>query len=322
MPRIKFISKKERILYITGIISGLILTVIVIYPGLLTASLDMEQRKAARCMDEMIAEVSRYCALNSIAIDSLSDPDLTGLIGPEWTEMTSTLGHLDAKRTSIQPDFAALIVRLLKEAGVQRNDTIGLVCSGSFPGLMLASLSAAKALDLKYKILLSLGSSSFGANRPELTIIDIYQILIENNLIDTKPAGVSLGGEQDAGLGWDPDIIRFLSLKISQSEYPFIRAENLQESIKIKAEMLGLEHSAISALINTGGAMANIGTSPSILRVKPGLVTRMKIPPENQQGIIHIAAKNQIPVIHLLYLKGLIVEYRLTWDPAARRSAE
>ncbi len=322
MHRIKIISKKERIVYITGIVSGLMLTIIVTCPGVMTPSLDTHQRKAAEYMDEMITAVSRYCALNSIEIDPISDPDLTGLIGPEWTEMTSTLGHLDAKRTSIQSDFAALIVKLLNKAGVQRDDTIGLLCSGSFPGLMLASLSAAKALDLEYKIILSLGSSSFGANRPELTILDIYQILLENSLTGGKPAGVSLGGEQDTGLGWEEDIIRFLSLKISKSEYNFIRAENLQESIKVKAEILGLEQQAITTLINTGGAMANIGTSPSILRIKPGLVSGMKIPPDDQQGLIHLAARNQIPVIHLLYLKGLAVEYGLSWDPASQRPAE
>ncbi len=61
--------------------------------------------------------------------------------------------------------------------------------------------------------------------------------------------------------------------------------------------------------------MANIGTSASILGVKPGVVRQMKAVPADQQGLLHVALDQGIAVIHLLYIKGLVREYGLPWDP-------
>ncbi len=73
-----------------------------------------------------------------------ADVNRTGLIGLETSPITTTLGNLEAKRTTTNPDFAALLVRLLAEAGVKRGETIAVGASGSFPALIVAALSAAK----------------------------------------------------------------------------------------------------------------------------------------------------------------------------------
>ncbi len=323
MRRIHSKRKNEQYIKLAGLASGIILLFIILYQTIFPIIRDAEQEQAIVYMEQMIAAVADHCERINLEIDPLNDPAMTGLIGPEWTEMTTTIGHVDAKRTSIQPEFAALIVRLLREAGVEKGDVIGLASSGSFPGLMLASLSAAKAMDLKCRTILSVGSSSFGANRPDLTVLDIYQLLLSQKLIENIPVAVSLGGEQDSGYGWEPYIIEHLSSKIKISNYPFIREEKLLESAKSRAKFIGLqEPNPVKVLINSGGAMANIGTNESILRLKPGVVAGMKMPPEDQQGLIHLALIKNIPVIHLLYLKGLVAEYGLHWDPAVGEHAE
>ncbi len=38
----------------------------------------------------------------------------------------------------------------------------------------------------------------------------------------------------------------------------------------------------------------------------------------DKQGIIHKALQNSIPVIHLLNIKGLAIEYGLKWDPVVK----
>ncbi len=56
------------------------------------------------------------------------------IIGPEYTEITTTLGPLAAKKLSLHPDFAALAVRYLLAAGVGPGDRVAVNFSGSFPG--------------------------------------------------------------------------------------------------------------------------------------------------------------------------------------------
>jgi poly-gamma-glutamate system protein len=302
-----------------GIVSAIILTGIILYQQFLPDKKSSQQEKAIIIMEEMLYTISEYCYENDIYIDTMNDPGKTGLIGPEWTDMTTTIGHLEAKRTTIQPEFASLMIELLAEAGVNKNDTIAIGCSGSFPGLLLASLSAAKAAGIKCKTVLSLGSSSFGANRTNLNILTIYNILYNKGLIDKPPLAVSLGGENDSGEGWGKAIYIKLTEDIVKSGYLFINKPNLKESVFSRDSLYNFDNgSSIKAFINSGGAMANIGTSPTILGLKPGLVRKHKIPEQDQQGAIHRAMINDIPVIHLLNIKGLAMEYGLKWDPVIR----
>src|SRR6187399_876105 len=40
------------------------------------------------------------------------DPNRTGLIGPDWSETTTTIGEVQAKRTTTNPDLAAAVARI------------------------------------------------------------------------------------------------------------------------------------------------------------------------------------------------------------------
>ncbi|MBK6335610.1 MAG: poly-gamma-glutamate system protein [Betaproteobacteria bacterium] len=84
-----------------------------------------------------------------IAIDPTTDPSQSGLIGIDYSDLTTTLGDLRAKQLSVQPAFAALIVTWLKDAGVRRGDRVALSLTGSFPGLNIAALSACEAMGLE-----------------------------------------------------------------------------------------------------------------------------------------------------------------------------
>jgi hypothetical protein len=67
-----------------------------------------------------------------------------------------------------------------------------------------------------------------------------------------------------------------------------------------------------------GGADANVGTSPTLLSLGPGLLDPAAIlqPPEPQRGVLHAMAAAGVPVIHLLNLRGLAGRHGLPWDPA------
>jgi len=306
----------NRRLHIVGTVSIIILSTAITIDHYQSDRYDLQERTAISYMESMIELISDHCNSNGIEVDPILDPAKTGLIGPEWTSITSTVGHLDSKRTTINPEFAALMVTLLREAGVKPGDTIALGSSGSFPGLLLSSLAAVNAMDVKCRTIISIGSSSHGANRPDLTILDIYQLLLRSGKISKAPVAVSLGGEGDLGSDWEDVTIKKLIEKIENSGYHFIREETLKLSVDERLSSYSMDESSeIKAFINAGGAMANIGTSETILGLKPGVVRKFRIPEPDQQGVIHKALQSGIPVIHLLNIKGLAMEYGLKWDP-------
>ncbi len=63
------------------------------------------------------------------------DPAKTMMIGPTMSVVTTQVGHLDAKQTSVNPNFAAVVVDMLHEAGVKSGDILLSVAPDRFlPG--------------------------------------------------------------------------------------------------------------------------------------------------------------------------------------------
>ena len=94
-----------------------------------------------------------------IPIEPEIDPNATGLIGPEYTVITTTLGYLPAKRTSTNPNMAGVLVAMLDRAGAKPGDCAAVGFSGSFPALNVAVLCALQAMELRPVIVSSVGAS-------------------------------------------------------------------------------------------------------------------------------------------------------------------
>ena len=250
--------------------------------------------------------------------DSLSEEDIndTGLLGSEFTLMTTTLGDLEAKRTTTNPDFAAVILHMLMKAGVKQGDSVAIGASGSFPALLIATLSACKALDANPIVMCSLGASQWGANMRNFTILDIMYWLSEAGMC-SMPVAVSLGGDLDTGVNFPEDLKRSLVEKIRQYNVEFINEPDLAKNVSVRMELYlaSVGESGIAAFVNIGGASVNTGISETFLKLKPGLTTVSKFPEEAKQGVLHRMAKMGVPVINLLYMKGICLEYSLPWDP-------
>ncbi|MCK5651870.1 MAG: poly-gamma-glutamate system protein, partial [Gemmatimonadetes bacterium] len=123
-----------------------------------TVTWSEEMHDAAGRMWEAIAVIAGHHGTVGIRIDEAIDPNRTGLIGPEYTELFTTLGQLEAKRTTTNPDVSALLVHLLRRAGVTSGDTIAVGASASFPALMIATVTAAEAMGAHPVAILSLGA--------------------------------------------------------------------------------------------------------------------------------------------------------------------
>jgi poly-gamma-glutamate system protein len=268
--------------------------------------------EAARTMRNAISAVSRHCDTVGIPIDEALDPNRTGLIGPECTELFTTLGNLEAKRTTTNPDVAGLLVRLLRRAGVSAGDTIAVAASGSFPALLIATVSAAETMGVHPATILSLGASSYGATRPEFNLLNVHRLLLSEGILRTPLVAVSLGGEGDVGAEFEPGFRARLVESIRETGIPFLYEPDLRENV---ARRIKLHGERVGAFVNIGGSDANLGSSPLVLRLRPGLNTDVELPPPSQRGVLFEWAARDVPVIHLLNVRGLALRHGIPWDP-------
>ena len=278
-----------------------------------------EMVKAAGIMERAVLIIGEYCDKSGIRIDTTLDPNHTGLIGPVYSDIVTTKGNLEAKRTTTNPEMAALIVYLLEKAGVKKGDTIAIGSSASFPALMIASLSAAKAMEVDPILIFSLGASSYGATNPDFNLLDMFLLLQGRFIFSVKSAAVSLGGEGDIGKEFNPEIKKELIEQIGQTKIPFIYEKDFRKNVLTRMEIYrkNAPRGKISAFINSGGGDANIGLSNLVLKVKPGLNIKLPLPPEKKRGVLFEMASQNVPCIHLLFIKGLVRKYGLPWDPVA-----
>jgi poly-gamma-glutamate system protein len=276
--------------------------------------------EAATAMDAGLSSVTRHCRDAGVPIEVGIDPNRTCLVGPEHTELFTSLGQLEAKRTTTTPDMAGLLVHLLSEAGVKEGDKVAVGASGSFPALMVATLTAVEALGATPVSILSLGASSFGATRPAFHLMNLYQLLEAEGFVSVPPAAVSLGGSGDVGAEFDPTFRAGLLRDLLGSDVPILQNPDLRANVAERMARYGFpatgrEPGGVAAFVNIGGAEVNLGVSPRILGVPPGLAERFDFPPEDERGVLFEMASRGVPVIHLLHVRGLVLRYGLPWDP-------
>jgi len=296
-------TRTGRFMLISGFFALIILSGTLLIRGGKSHNATREMRLAYQNMDSALDVISRHCRANGINRDLLNDPQETGMIGPELSEITTTAGDLAAKRTTLNPAFASLLVHYLTEAGVKRGDTIAIGSSGSFPGLMIASLSAAKAMGLEEITILSIGASSFGASNPDFNILDLYKLLQTSGWIHKDPAGVTPGGEMD---GREGNILDRLEEAVAW-----------RDSVYFKGGA-----GSVKAFINAGGSFANIGISPEVLKLSPGLIRKAKLPEKEKRGMIYSMLARGIPVIHLLNIREIARKNHLPWDSGGGEESE
>lgn len=274
------------------------------------------QLNAAEIMESCEKVLKEARLEMGIDIDRELDLNQTGLIGGEFTELTTTVGNLDAKRTATNPNFASLLVRYFFELGLEKGDTVYIGASGSFPSLVLATLSASRAMELKPVLIYSVGSSMYGANIPRFTFLEMIRILDEKDILENPVVAVSMGGNYDRAEGmFFPDSRKIIMQSIDESGVAFIYEENLAASIKKRLEIYK-NYPNGKCFVNIGGAATNFGNTSESLEIPNGLnLTLENIPSGDQRGLMFEFAELGLPVIHLLNIRDLAMKSGLPIDP-------
>lgn len=251
--------------------------------------------------------------------DAAADPNLTGLIGVETSDITTSLGNLQAKRTSTNPDFAALLVYLAARAGIRQGDYVAVGASSSFPALILASVIAAETLGARPLLIVSLGSSEWGANQPGFGWLEMEDCLRRAGLVSAGTAAVSFGGDEDAGGGMSEAVRQSLRAKIRDRGLMLIEGGSLEDDVRQRLRVYRIRAGLgrLGLFINVGGNWANLGRSSGVLKLRPGLLGKKEVllPEPGETGILQAMAGRGVPVIHLLNIRGLAERYGLPWDP-------
>jgi poly-gamma-glutamate system protein len=285
----------------------------------------------ARAAEEIMSRaetVIRDCRLErGVPIDPETDPDRTGLIGVVSSPITTSLGSLEAKRTTTDPAFAGLLVRLLDKAGARPGDVVAVGASSSFPALILAVLAACRASGIEPLVISSLGSSSWGANIPEFNWWDMEDCLDASGVLAVHPLAYSIGGDQDRGRDMGPEGRALILGEAARRGISLLEEPGLEATVAARMRLYEEKANGrpIKAFINIGGSWVNLGVDSRVLNVGPGLhlptgpSAITSLPPPGKSGMIFAMARRGIPVIHLLFIRGLCRKYGLPWDPPGKR---
>jgi poly-gamma-glutamate system protein len=250
-------------------------------------------------------------------IDADVDPQDSGLIGVSSSPVTSLSGHLPAKQTTINPNWAAVVLKMLREAGVEKGDVVAMAVSGSFPALNLVAYTAVEQLGAQPVIIVSGSASQWGANVPGLTWIDMARELRKEGFISSKEIVGSLGGAEDRGIGVSErgrDIIR---QAIEKSELQFLLPANLEESVAKRIALYSdyANGRPISAYINIGGGSASTGPPSSDHYFEPGLITSAQPRAFAVDSVTGHFLKQGVPVLNLSGIATIARRYGLPLTP-------
>ncbi len=231
------------------------------------------------------------------------------MIGDDYTFLTTTLGSLKAKSTAANPEFGAVITRLLVEAGIDSSSVVGVTLSASFPSLAVASLAALQTLGCRTVMISSLGASTYGANQVNATWLDMENWLRQKGSLLYSSEVVTYGAEGDRGGGLTEEGLAAMDTAALRNGYEIWVPATLDESIQSKVDLL--KDSGIDLLINIGGNQASLGGCAHGPTIPNGYRDNYLGCTHPDRGIISRLAQQSVPYIHLLNIRDLAIRYRL-----------
>lgn len=274
------------------------------------------QIEAANKMKELSEVVKNYKIELEIPIYDY-DYFQTGLLGDEYNEYTTSLGHLESKRTSTNPDMAALLVEMFKEVGLKPNDHVAVGLSGSFPALNLAVLSASETMDLNLTIISSFGSSTYGSNQRELTFPKILAKLHEDGQTIYNSAMVTLGGDDDVASEKPREIVGPIVKEYEDLGLNVMIEPDFQENINKKVDLY-YDLGNVDCYVAVGGNLTFLGIGEFDIANRQGILSTSRIRSINfgeKDGLITYFLSKNVPTIHLLNVRKIVTDYGLPFDP-------
>jgi len=250
-----------------------------------------------------------------------------------------------SKQTTVNPNFAAVVVQWLKDLRIKSGDVVAVGVSGSFPAVNVAVYAALHELGIEPVIISSTAASQYGANDPNFTWLDMEAALRKSQVFPYKSVAASLGGVGDDAIGLTKRGRNMLERAIERNKIPVLAevepkrpapvetTENDSEQTELNftlvdqdrvRERVRLYHEVagdrpIKAYVNVGGGTVSVGTKVGKRKFVPGVNSR---PPKGIEdmppSVLGAFLELGIPGIHLTQMielaerNGLEIAPRVT----------
>jgi poly-gamma-glutamate system protein len=276
-----------------------------------------EMLMAARSMQTASRVLWLEKEMRSLTPPMQVDPNRTGMIGQEYTSLTTTIGELPAKRTATNPDLAAALVGQIASLNLARGTPVVIVVSGSFVGGDVAAITATETLGLRPIVIASLSASMWGANEPEFNLIDMLSALREHNVIRTRVVAAVLGGSGAIGGSMDPDGVAALRRSAARDGVPIVEVRPVAALIDALLAHINAEagEARPGLVINAGGALIGLGSCRESYEWPPGLTRRAPPCSDGTPGLAMRLAAEGLPVLHIINMRRLALQWGLPFDP-------
>ena len=275
--------------------------------------LDSLKKEASKIYQDQNAEQIKT---NYPVPDSTLDPIDSGLVFfCEGTE-----GALPSKLSTLNPNFAALVVDLFLEAGLEEGDDIAVAFTGSLPGANVAVLSACEAMGINPIIITSVSASNWGAcDYDRFSWLDMeneLELFFNSDKYTSIAASIGKGG--DCGNSLPNEIINKIDKKIKKrisgsGATLSNRDKDLEYHVDKRINKYwGHNNSDIKLYVNVGGGVASLGTYPGIKESTGFLsVDSLKtLKDKNQINEISVMSKmsleHEVPAINIVNIEQLI----------------
>ena len=302
-----------------------------------------EKMLAARRAQEALEVIHEASERRGLSLRLKSDPSGSRMIGEVLSPITSGSGSLVSKQTSVNPNFAAVLVEWLKELRVKSGDVVAVGVSGSFPAMNVAVYSALHELGIEPIIISSTAASQWGANDPNFTWLDMEAVLRKNEVFPYKSVAASLGGVGDDAIGLTQRGRRMLERAIERNQIPalaemdekelpeptvqaggesttpslaLVDEGRVRERMRVYYEKAG--DRSIKAYVNVGGGTVSVGTKVGKRKFNPGVNSR---PPKGIEdmppSVLGAFLETGVPGIHVTRIIDLAEAYGLEIAPRA-----
>jgi poly-gamma-glutamate system protein len=300
-----------------------------------------EKMLAARKAQDALDIIRDASERKGLQLRAKTDPAGTRLIGEVLSPITSGSGSLVSKQTSVNPNFAAVVVQWAKDLRLKSGDVVAVGVSGSFPAMNVAVYSALHELGIEPIIISSTAASQWGANDPNFTWLDMEAVLRKNEVYPYKSVAASLGGVGDDAIGLTKRGRRMLERAIERNEVPalaeiepqdqrgeivedeegqpvaslgLVDEDRVRERMRVYYEMAG--DRTIKAYVNVGGGTVSVGTKVGKRKFLPGVNVR---PPkgieEMPPSVLGAFLETGVPGIHVTRIIDLAEEFGLEIAP-------
>ena len=232
--------------------------------------------QASEKMQQCLSAINQNFSFKKSELDIYK----TGLIGINNSSITTIQDYdssmVKSKLLTTHPNFSAILVEFFYETEIKDGDTIAVSMTGSFPGANIALLSVCETMNIIPVIISSAGSSSWGANREELSWPVIEDFLYAQKLIEQKSVAYSMGGDNDNGDNLPDKGIEILESAIPDNSI-FVNELNLLDNIETKTDLFKRLSRNYSMYVNIGGGASSLGAGNDKDTLQVGLINLLDV---------------------------------------------